>query len=42
MLVIFLNRSSITFKRPKLAVQFKLSLCTFKLEQKVGRNQYSD
>jgi len=35
MLVIFLNRSLITFKRLKLAVQFKLSLYTFKLEQKV-------
>jgi len=23
-------------------IQFKLSLCTFKLEQRVGKNQYSD
>jgi len=36
MLVIFLNRSSITFRPPTLVVQFKLSLCTFILEQRVG------
>jgi len=40
MLVIFLNCSSITFKQPKF--QFKLSLRTFKLKQRVSRNQYSD
>jgi len=38
MLVIFLNRSSITFKRPKLTVQFKLSLYTIKLKQKIETN----